>query len=177
MEWVTQNPSVSVLSAIFVVVVVARLWSQFSKEKTGYTSAGVLLSAAELRFFKCLQTVAPADCYVACKVRLADILMVGQQVKPKDQPKAFNRIKSKHADFVLCDTSTFRILGVVELDDRSHQRADRRARDEFFDLSLKSAGLPVLRVRASRDYDLDELRKSVKQTFTSRTTGKLPVLA
>lgn len=36
---------------------------------------------------------------------------------------AFGRISAKHVDFLVCHRGTFRIAGVIELDDSSHLRA------------------------------------------------------
>ena len=38
---------------------------------------------------------------------------------------------------------------VIELDDRSHWQMEARKRDAFKDAALASAGVPILRVRAS----------------------------
>lgn len=165
MDWFSQTPFLYILGAVLALVITARFAAVFAADRGRYCSAGVLLTGAELNFFNSLQQVVPAGCYVACKVRLADILLVGAGASRKAQCRAFNRIKSKHADFVLCDVRTFRILGVIELDDRSHLRKDRRERDEFFDAALKSASLPVLRVPARREYEIKELRTLIFSHF------------
>lgn len=40
----------------------------------------------------------------------------------------------------------------MELDDVTHERADRRERDAFVDGVLEAAGLPVVRVKAKAGY-------------------------
>ncbi len=58
-------------------------------------------------------------------------------------------------DFVPADAETTEPRLVVELDDRSHRRADARERDAFKDGALRAAGVPVLRVTAAgRDSDV-----------------------
>jgi predicted protein tyrosine phosphatase len=168
MEWIMQGSSVLVLSGLVMALILGRAVLAFSRSRTPYCSAGVLLTAAELRFFRVLRQAVPPACYVACKVRLADIILVGEGLSRKNQSKAFNRIKSKHADFVLCEVNSFRILGVIELDDRSHMRTDRRKRDQFFDDALTGASVPVLRVPARRDYDADELRQLLGRRFAPK---------
>ena len=49
----------------------------------------------------------------------------------------------------------------MELDDRSHQRADRKERDEFVNEVFKAAGLPLLHVPARRGYVVNELAVQV----------------
>lgn len=64
-------------------------------------------------------------------------------------------------DFVLCERDTFTPLLVIELDDSSHNRADRQARDDFKNNVLSAAGLPLLRIPVRRHYDLVELTTSI----------------
>ncbi len=52
-----------------------------------------------------------------------------------------NKIDRKHVDFVLCDPHTMRPLVGIELDDATHGRVSRQARDEFVDEVLAAAGL------------------------------------
>lgn len=54
---------------------------------------------------------------------------------------------------------------VIELDDRSHYRADRRDRDAFVDDVLASAGIPILHVRLQRSYDTQALAQQIAVTL------------
>lgn len=56
----------------------------------------------------------------------------------------FNRINRMSADFVLCSKDSS-IVAVIELDDASHERTDRRAADAKKDKALSSAGIRVVR--------------------------------
>ena len=101
-----------------------------------------LLSKAERSFFGVLQGVLASEQLIFVKVRLADLIYI-----PRGTPSrqaAFNRIQSKHIDFVLCEKSSVRPLLAIELDDSSHARSDRSARDRFVDSALDVAGLPLL---------------------------------
>jgi very-short-patch-repair endonuclease len=69
----------------------------------------------------------------------------------------WNKIRSKHIDFLLCDSERLQPLLILELDDYSHERDDRKKRDEFVDNVLLSTGLKTLRVKVSNIYDIDEL--------------------
>lgn len=96
-------------------------------------------------------------------VRLAEVLAVDvpREAGRSAWQSAFNQIGSKQADFVVCDGVTTRPLLVVELDDRSHDRADRRDRDGFVDRACASAGLPIVHVRAAGSYDVQEIARRV----------------
>lgn len=115
------------------------------------------LSPAELSFYHVLRQSVGGDYVVLAKVNLADLLFV-----PGKQGVAFrNKIDRKHVDFVLCDPASMKPHCAIELDDRSHQRADRQERDAFIDAALKTAGLCLVRIAASRSYSPKELRKLI----------------
>ena len=130
-----------------------------------YVAAKGLLSPAERAFFVVLQRAVGGEFQLFAKVRVGDILQVRPGVEGKRRYAAFGRISSKHADFVACDARTFAVVGVIELDDRSHAREDRRKRDEFFDGAMRVAGVPVLRVPVQRTYAATELREAVREAF------------
>jgi hypothetical protein len=70
----------------------------------------------------------------------------------------FNRIASKHVDFLLCDKHSMRPVLVLELNDRSHTRSKGLERDEHTKVWLKTAGIPFLQIPAARSYNAIELR-------------------
>ena len=100
-------------------------------------------------------------CEQLAKVRLADLVTV-----PPDAWHEYGRpISGRHLDFVLVDAETTAIQLVVELDDRSHEKRDRRERDAFVDAVLASAGVPVVRVRAAARYDAKEIRRRLEDAL------------
>ncbi|GEP43186.1 DUF2726 domain-containing protein [Brevifollis gellanilyticus] len=120
------------------------------------------LSAAEISLYHVLRNTLAADVTIVIKPRLSDILFVRQ---PHINKAARNRIDRKHVDFLLCETATMKPRLVVELDDSSHQRKDRRDRDEFVDEALKAARLPILHVRAAKGYVPQELFMQIQQAI------------
>ncbi len=149
--------------AFIAVVVVAAI--RLRGPDLPYVAAPALLTPAERAFFAVLQRAVADDYHLFAKVRLGDILQVERGIEGKRRYAAFGRISSKHADFVACNPRTFAVVGVIELDDRSHQRADRQRRDEFFDAAMRVAGVPVLRVTARRNYSPKDLREQARATF------------
>ena len=131
-----------------------------------YSGRRFLLSLAERRFYEMLVQAVPAWCVVFSKVRLADLVYVRQH-SAKDKSH-FNRIQAKHVDFVLCDAKTSAVCLVVELDDRSHERPDRKRRDQFVDELLTSVRLPILHVAARRSYDVSKLTRRIQATLGRR---------
>jgi len=129
-------------------------------ELVEYLPTNCLLTDAEGSFFKCLQLSVNHSIYICPKVRLADIL------EPAVHTQAdFNRISSKHVDFLLCDKHSMKPVLVLELNDRSHSRLRRQERDEHLKSWLKSAGIPFLQIRATRGYNVIELRSMITSTL------------
>jgi hypothetical protein len=65
---------------------------------------------------------------------------------PREYRVYTNKIDRKHVDFVLCNPETLRPLAGIELDDKSHERADRRQRDSFVEGVFEAAGLAFARL-------------------------------
>ena len=115
-----------------------------------------LLSQAELQFYHRLVEAVGNRATVCPKVRMVDIFDVdmGQTM----QPQAYrNRIDKKHVDFMLCEPGSMRLLVGVELDDRSHQRADRQERDALVDEIFETARLPLLHFPVRSNYAPEDL--------------------
>jgi hypothetical protein len=108
------------------------------------------LSPAELSFYHVLASVIDTRGVISAKVRLADIFFVA---RPNENKGAYNAINQKHVDFLICDPLTMKPLFAAELDDASHNRADRKERDEFVDKTFQAASLPLLHIAAQRDYN------------------------
>jgi len=99
---------------------------------------------------------------VCPKVNLADLFYVSTK-DPGEWRALTNRIDRKHVDFVLCDPRRATPLVAVELDDRSHDRRERRARDRFVDRVFEAAGLRLVRIRARTAYNPRELDATLRR--------------
>lgn len=98
---------------------------------------------------------------VFAKVRLLDII---EPIKNHPQYKTyFYKIQAKHVDFVLCNNKLVAKY-IIEIDDRSHNNADRKARDSFVDTILEATGYKVIR---SIGYEEETLRNSITQKIYS----------
>ena len=64
------------------------------------------------------------------------------------------KVQSKHVDFLVCDQN-LHILGVLELDDNSHNETKRKERDEFVNQILQSVGYKVLHTRGITETTLE----------------------
>lgn len=127
-------------------------------ESLPYRIRDDFLSPAEFSFYRLLASVAGAHVTICAKVRLADILYVA---RPNENAGYYNRIASKHVDYLLCDSVTMKPLVAIELDDTSHNRSKRKERDEFVDKAFQAARLPLLHFIAQREYNPREVMAQV----------------
>lgn len=164
-----QNPLAFAAAVLVLVGAIRWLVLRWPANKpvgeTCYRTRPALLTSSERKFLKALETAAGVDLRVFAQVRLADLVLITKRRGEKGYQAAFNKVASKHVDFVLCDSEDLAIAGVVELDDRSHDEPHVRSRDATKDAILKSAGIPILRVNVQTRYDPAELRKNLKESF------------
>jgi hypothetical protein len=126
-----------------------------------YKKRDYLLSVAERSFYEVLCSVVDNQLHVFPKVRLIDLVYLPKGTENRQAHT--NRVMSKHVDFVLCDRQNIAPVLVIELDDASHEREDRKERDAFLDKALAAASLPILHVAAKRSYAPKELAELIQQ--------------
>lgn len=123
------------------------------------------LSPSEKSFYLVLKKLLGEHLTICSKVSLGDLFFV---VRPNENRSAHNRINRKHVDFLICDPRKMVPLFAVELDDRSHERADRVERDEFVDGVFEAAGLPLLHIAVRASYSTTELAQLVRKALAQR---------
>ncbi len=133
------------------------------RPKTPYARRRKLISRSELKFFRVLQQVAADEWEIFAMVRIADLLAVPRGTK--NHRAWLNRILSKHIDFVLCDKDSLEVMVGIELDDPSHLLPARQQRDRFVNGAFADAGLPLLRIPVSDNYDSSSLRKLIEKAM------------
>lgn len=154
---------------ILLVVVIALLAIMAAKLKSQgqnsqsypYKMRQVLFSPAERSFLGVLDQAVGESYRVFGKVRVADVVSVHPTPDRKVWQRAFNKISSKHLDFVLCSKSDLTVVAAIELDDSSHQKRKRQKRDAFLVGVCQAAGIPLVQVPAQRTYSVAGLRAQV----------------
>ncbi len=111
---------------------------------------GPLLNGAEATFLKLARELLPDTVTIACLVRVADVIepSVQRNVKGSGWLTLFNRISSKHFDFVICSGPRLIPICAVEIDGPTHRQRARQARDVFLNGACQAAGLKLLRISA-----------------------------
>jgi hypothetical protein len=109
-----------------------------------------LLTPTELIFFKRLRQAFP-DVLVCPQVALAAIVDIPAQYN-HNRFKHVNRapFSAKYADFAIVDPDTGEVHAIIELDDYSHDAAERQAEDAVRDAMLGEVGIPVHRFDARK---------------------------
>jgi hypothetical protein len=120
-------------------------------------SARNLLSERENELYQTLIALYP-DHKIFVQVALSQLIDVDQNHPECDSIRA--RYKQLVADFVLC-RSDLSVVAVIELDDRSHERADRQRADARKNKALADAGLRLIRIPAGTLPSEDALRALV----------------
>jgi hypothetical protein len=164
---------------VIVVLLAAAIWLQVRTGRSGsapaepeaptsptYALRPMLFTPAELNLVTTLEQVIPAGYKLYGKVRLADIFQVRQEVPAKIQRSRFLQISSKHIDFVIIRVRDAAPLAGIELDDASHDREDRVARDSQVNQVFTDAGLPLVRIKAARSYQTEKIREILTPLFS-----------
>lgn len=95
----------------------------------------------------------PPGFHVHGKVRLEDIIRVKKGLPQKARWAARGRVKSRHVDYVITD-STGRPVLAIELDGRSHNARNPSESDKVKTALFKAAGLPLRRILVGENFDL-----------------------
>lgn len=120
--------------------------------KGSYRKIDLMTRNEFAQYRKILQVTQKLGLIVFTKVRLADL--IEPTSTGKQQMSDFARIRSKHCDFVVCN-SLMNVVAVIEIDDASHERQDRITRDKFVDFILNDCGIKVLRFRDINPLELE----------------------
>jgi len=153
---------------------IADFLSEMGREPTDkvefpYLLRDDFLSRAELSFYLVLKNTLTDRALISPKVGLADLFYVKSNDPSKFRTYT-NKIDRKHVDFLLCDPKTVKPILGIELDDKSHQKSDRKERDAFVEQVFKAASLPLVRIKTQRSYSTKELKSILSQYIEIKRT-------
>jgi hypothetical protein len=157
------NPMFALLLFIAFAVLALKVLGTRKRGDYSFTS-NAIMSPAEIRFFRVLQMAAPND-LVFPQVSMAAVVRPNYAGRHPSYMPAFRSISQKRIDFVVCDRESLQVRCLVELDDSTHDAGRDRNRDAV----TAGAGYRTVRVRASRRYDIDGLRRQVLDLPVERT--------
>ena len=158
---------------IFIIVLLALAKNQQPTGSYPYQLIGPLFTPAERSFLGVLNSILKEDVNILGKVRVADILEPTKGLSPSDRQKAFNKISSKHFDFVLCNKDDLSVTCVIELNDKSHNTKKRKECDAFLEKACEAASLPLVQIPAQAGYSLDEVKRQLAPYVPSLHVAQL----
>lgn len=130
-----------------------------------------LFTPTEYKFYWKLKEVADRyNATILAKIRLADIIKVSGTKDRSEFKKYFNKIQSKHIDFVICNSDLY-VKFLIELDDKSHDSPKRKERDSFVDKATDAAGLKLIHIKTNYE-DLESILKPMFESDTSEAAKK-----
>lgn len=150
-----------IILAILVlkIFVPGRFLDRKNKSIYTYRRKDFLMTRAEHELFDILVGIVGDQYYVFPQIHLPNILdnkVVGQNWRG-----AFRHIDEKSVDFVICDRAYIKPLLAIELDDRTHERDDRKKRDGEVERILNEANMPLLRFANNGHFNKEEIKRFV----------------
>lgn len=156
-NWIVNQPLVIWLLAGLAILLIFILLIGF-KHRYHYSKKSHLASRSEQKLYKNLLLLLPTDYMIHCQVSLISLL------KPADL-KSARMVWAKRMDYVITDKNT-KILIVIELDDKSHQRKDRIKRDKFVNKALAGKHT-LLRLTPEQAQDINLLRQKLQSAINN----------
>lgn len=129
-----------------------------------YTRKSCLLSTAEQAFYAVLQQVVGHNGQIFVKVRLVDLVDISGQ-SSNEKAGQLRRLGRRYVDFVLCSPSGLAPILAIKLE--KGQDHKKRPEDELTEDSLAIAGLPLLRLKAKKSYDVAKLSRRIRMSINT----------
>ncbi len=159
-----------IIGASLAAIVSFLAWRALSpsKDRKGrvYVPVESLCTRRELMLWRSLdQHLSKKGRLVVCpKVRIGDIVSVS--AVGKEGWNRLMKVNRKHVDFVIAERDTLKPVIAIELDDSSHNRPDRQARDKLVEQVFANAGIPLLRISTLRMFSREELDRLLSKLGT-----------
>jgi hypothetical protein len=108
------------------------------------------------------------QCRVHAQVGMGGLVDCRKGLTPKESTSLRNRFDRKRIDFVLEERSSGDVLALVELDDRTHNEAKDRARDEI----TNAAEYRTIRLRAGKRLDAKSVRDEISAALAPQLVAE-----
>lgn len=120
-----------------------------TEQRLPYRLREPFLSSTERALFLVLKELMGSRYLVCPKVALNELFYI---VRPNENVHFFNKFFRKHVDFLLCDLKTISPAFGVEIV-RMNAKGEARDSDKFMEEIFVDAGLPLVHVPSSENYD------------------------
>ena len=157
-----------ILSPIFFILAILSFLIRgkriINKTNTySYHKKTFLLTKPEHDFYKVLESLLDNKYYIFPQTHLSSLLnhkIVGQSWKG-----ALSHIDRKSVDYVICDKTYLSPLLVIELDDASHSRNDRRDRDKEVERIFEYSNLSLIRIPYAEIANVEKIKSLINKTI------------
>jgi hypothetical protein len=116
---------IAIVVGVIILMAVAKLLATAAEERYPFKRREEFFSKGEREFFDALRVAVGNKYLIFSKVRLEDLVYLPEGVQ--DRMNWVNKVRQKHADFVLCSCDKISPVMVIELDDASHIDGHRAA--------------------------------------------------
>jgi hypothetical protein len=153
-----------IVAALFVVLLLLEMWfPRVGRPEYAYRLKEYLITQPERDCFDILKQILGPEYLVFPQIHL-DALMRPTS-NGRDGIYAWRHINQKSVDFVVCDLQ-LRPLLAIELDDWSHERADRVDRDRIVETIFRDVHLPLKRLVRPDLLDVNGLSRKIRLELT-----------
>lgn len=158
-----------ILVGIIIFVILIRvLENYFGGKEEGddfqiYKRKEFLLNIPERKFFEHIQQIIPDKYVIFPQVVLSSIVNVNSSTRRFWTYR--NKINKKTIDFVIFEKPYFKPVLAIEYDGKTHDRPDRRERDNFVRKTLKSAGIKIIHIKHSDNIDFEIIKEELNETI------------
>lgn len=114
------------------------------------------MTTTELKFYKILEEILNKyELKIIPQIQL-------QKIFQTNNITDFNKIKSKSIDYAVVDKE-FKYKFFIELDDYTHNYANRIKRDNYINNLFENHNLKLLRIKVKNTYNMEELEQKIKE--------------
>jgi len=147
---------------ISLIVIVAVLASRLNDNSFPFPfdSKPSVFTPAEKNFQNLLEQAMGPKYRILNRVKLSDIITIRNGVSERASQKAAANAEGKYLDFIICERSSMKLLGAVDLVD-TQGRGYKIKKDWFISGALEAASIPHLRIKVKANYTLDEIRACI----------------
>ena len=147
---------------ISLIVIVGVLASRLNDNSFPFPfdSKASVFTPAEKNFQNLLEQAMGHKYRIINRVKLSDIVTIRNGVSNRASQSAASNADGKYLDFVICERSSMKLLGAVDLVD-TQGRGYKIKKDWFISGALEAASVPHLRIKVKANYTLDEIRACI----------------
>ncbi|MFT5758066.1 MAG: hypothetical protein ACI9LM_002805 [Alteromonadaceae bacterium] len=147
---------------ISLIVIVAMLASRLNDNTFPFPfeRKAAVFTPAEKNFQNLVEEAMGGKYRIINRVKLSDILTVRNGVSSRASQSAANNAENKYLDFVICERSSMKLLGAIDLVD-TQGKGYKLKKDWFVSGALEAAAIPHLRIKVKANYTVNEIRTCI----------------